>query len=245
VSGGLAVLKPQLVIDQVLNVVSGSADFAVNVPKILAAVQKIGPIVAGPGDLPGKLTQLRDVFRDLNTLCEPLVRMAAGVDLHMVSQVMGAASVLDTTGVVAVASAVVDLLGNVDVLRIAARVGELQEILWNTAITGDVIGGAVAAFGPMLDFAGVAVDAITGAPKQAAGKRSMSLAQGAGLLSQRSDGLEAVGTLVSDGISAATFLASGAHQSYGDASSDFRIGGQTPVDWLTDWFDKRITGAGV
>lgn len=245
ISSAVSVLQPQLVIDQVLNVVSNGVDFAVNVPAILTAVEKLPAIVFGPGDFPTKAAAVRDVFRELNTLCEPLVRMAAGVDLHMVADVMGAASILDSTGAVRVASAVVDLVGNADVMRIAQRVGELQEAAWTAVITGDILGALLQGFGPALDFADIAVDALTGAPKETAAGR-MTLAQGAESLTSAasSQGMDSLATLIKDGVSAATFFASGVHQSYSDPAQ-FQIAGLSAVDWLAQWFDQRMVAAGV
>ena len=57
--------------------------------------------------------------------------------------------------------------------------------------------------------------------------------------------MAALGTLVKDGLSAATFFASGTHQSYGDPGSQFKIGGRTPVEFLTEWFDQRMQAVGV
>ena len=178
-SGALAILQPQTVIDQVLNVATNSVDFAVNLPKILDKINAVGVVLANPHDMPTKVRELRDVFRELNVLFEPLVTMAAGVDLHLVSGLLGAASVLDSTGITSIVSAVVGLAGNVDVQRVAGLVGELQELLWRLA-EGVASGDPAVAFGaafeaagsavPMaLSFVTVAVDALSGAPKRSTG----------------------------------------------------------------------------
>ncbi|MEV3961521.1 cutinase family protein [Nocardia sp. NPDC050193] len=133
------------VLAQVVTVVNGLAMFAANVPAIVADLAEL-PALLGRGDVPG----LHRVAGDLNNRFAPLVAMAAGIDLRLVSHALALAAPLDSTGVAAIASEVVGVLAGLDITRIATNVGRAQEIAWNAAeilIAGDPIGAVLALSG--------------------------------------------------------------------------------------------------
>ena len=169
VTSFLAVLKPSVLIGQLTNAVTNAVSLAGNMPQILDRLAQIPPILTDPaGDPRGKVDALQQVFGDLNTLLRPVVVFAAGVDLHLVAQVMGLLAPLDTTGAVSIAATVVALLGNVDVVGLANQFGQLQNDLWGLARAlasgADLIGigtALVALVPTMLGFATIATKALT------------------------------------------------------------------------------------
>jgi hypothetical protein len=82
-SSVLAVLKPHVVVDQVLNITTGIT--SINYTAILADLAMLPQKVAAL-DVPGA----HQTAGDLNNQFAPLVRMAAGVDLTWVSQILSA-----------------------------------------------------------------------------------------------------------------------------------------------------------
>ncbi|QIS09837.1 cutinase family protein [Nocardia arthritidis] len=260
----LSILKPSMVFEQVVNVATNTLGFATNVPKILDTLRQIATIVADGGiDLPAKVRGLHEQFGTLNNLCNPLVKMAAGVDLHAVSKLL--AVIPDPQGVAQIASVIVGILANLDVVKLALQVGGLQEQLWGIAeaITGggdlvDIGARLVGLIPTLLGFATTAVNTLTGAaktptaaldtPQSGAPTASMSGASNlAGLaeslVNSASRGAADLGQLIADGVSAASFFASGAHQGYDRFVVD--ESGRTAVTWLTDWFAGRIRQVGA
>ncbi|MBF6333190.1 cutinase family protein [Nocardia transvalensis] len=260
----LSILKPSTVFEQVVNVATNTLDFATNVPKILDTLRQIATVVADGGiDLPAKVRGLHEQFGTLNNLCNPLVKMAAGVDLHMVSSLL--ALIPDPHGVAQIASVIVGMLGNLDVVRLALQVGGLQEQLWGIAeaITGggnlvDIGARFVGLIPTLLGFATTAVNTLTGAAKTPTaaldtpqsgelpatmGGASSLAGLAESLVNGASQGAADLGQLVADGVSAASFFASGAHQGYDRFVVD--ESGRTAVTWLTEWFAGRIRQVGV
>ena len=72
-SSVLSVLKPKVVVDQALNVVTGVT--ALDIPKILHNLIVLPQRIAA-----GDVRAARDTARELNVQFEPVVKMAAGVD---------------------------------------------------------------------------------------------------------------------------------------------------------------------
>ncbi|WP_280385937.1 cutinase family protein [Nocardia wallacei] len=260
----LSILRPSTVFDQVVNVATNTLDFATNVPKILDTLRQIATIVADGGiDLPAKVRGLHEQFGTLNNLCNPLVKMAAGVDLHMVSNLL--AMIPDPQGVAQIASVIVGILGNLDVVKLALQVGGFQEQLWGIAeaITGggnlvDIGARLVGLIPTLLGFATTAVNTLTGAaktpstaldtpqpgtPTASMGGASNLAGLAESLVNSTSQGAADLGQLVTDGVSAASFFASGAHQGYDRFVID--ESGRTAVTWLTDWFAGRIRQVGA
>lgn len=238
----LGVLKPETMIGQVTNVVTNSVELAVNLPQVLDRLNRIGPIVLGPDTPAGKVDALHVVFGELNNLFRPLVIMAAGVDLHMVSSVLQVLGPLDVSGAVSLAAVVVGLLGNIDVVGIARQFGQLQDNVWGLAravAAGDLVGAGAALVGlipTVLGFASLAVNALTSGTKTDVSELG-ALPAAAGKLATTQDAT-ALGDLVSEGVDALKFFTSGAHQSYGSVPVD--SSGRSALKWLLDWLTARI-----
>lgn len=260
----LSILKPSTVFNQVVNVATNTLDFATNVPKILDTLRQIATIVVDGGiDLPAKVRALHEQFDTLNNLSNPLVKMAAGVDLHTVSKLL--AVIPDPQGVAPIASVIVGILANLDVVKLALQVGGLQEQLWGLAeaITGggnlvDIGTRLVGMIPTLLGFATTAVNTLTGAaktpitaldtpqsgqPTASMGGASNLAGLAESLVNSASQGTADLDQLVADGVSAASFFSSGAHQGYDRFVVD--ESGRTAVTWLTDWFAGRIQQVGA
>lgn len=255
----LSTLKPSVVLDQALNVATGVT--SLNVPAILDGLSKLPARVAAL-DARGA----HQIAGDLNNQFAPLVKMAAGVDLSWVSQVLSV--IPDPSGYTQIAAMVVNILSKVDVIKLANIVGGIQEVAWKAVEkllpppggVPDLAGAAAAMTGlvPLgLDLASVAVGMLTGkvskTSPQLLGQQSnpavtsitdsaekLDLAGLTGSLTQMaaSPGADDLATLVSDGLTAATFFASGAHQSYGSMVVD--NAGRNAIDWLSDWLNLQI-----
>lgn len=247
----LSLLKPKTVVNQVVNVATGftSLDYQGIVDNLIALPQKVAALdVAGSHKIAG----------DLNNQFAPIVKMAAGVDLHTLAALV--AMIPDPSGSAQIASLVLSLLGNVDVIRLANDVGAIQEVAWKILETGNL--AATAELLPIgLDLASVAVGVLTGSAAKTSpdqlGSQTQVTGQSAAIGQQASTGDFAglAGSLVSlasspsagdaaelvgAGIDAATFFASGAHQSYGDFKVDST--GRSALQWLIDFFTQKIGG---
>ncbi|MFG3703112.1 hypothetical protein ACGF5C_35425, partial [Micromonospora sp. NPDC047620] len=98
----------------------------------------------------GNIPALHQVSGDLNNQFAPLVQAVAEVDLHLVAQALTLAAPLDTSGWTAIAAQIVSILANLDITRLAADIGQAQEIAWGAMqklSTGDPAGAAVAVTG--------------------------------------------------------------------------------------------------
>ncbi|WP_157108523.1 cutinase family protein [Aldersonia kunmingensis] len=244
VSGVLSVLKPSTLIGQVTNVVKNGADLAVNLPEILDRLNRVGPILLGPDTPAGKVEHLQAVFGELNNLLRPVVVLAAGVDLHMVSGLLSVLGPLDPSGLVSIAALVVDLLGNIDIVGLAKQFGQLQNDLWGVAraiASGADLVSVGASLLPIiptaLGFATIAVKALTGGTKSDPAALS-GLPSAAGQLVS-AQGADSLSALLTEGTDALQFFTSGAHQSYDTTAID--AAGRTAVQWLTQWLINRIT----
>ncbi len=123
-SSVLSVLKPKVVVDQALNVVTGVT--ALDIQKILHNLIVLPQKIAA-----GDVRAARDAARELNVQFEPLVKMVAGVDLKWVSRIL--AIIPDPSGYTQIAALVTSILGNVDVIKLANIAGQAQEIAWAAA----------------------------------------------------------------------------------------------------------------
>ncbi|WP_016881294.1 MULTISPECIES: cutinase family protein [unclassified Rhodococcus (in: high G+C Gram-positive bacteria)] len=261
-SSVLSVLKPKVVVDQALNVVTGVT--ALDIPKILHNLIVLPQTIAA-----GDVRAARDTARALNVQFEPLVKMVAGVDLKWVSHIL--AIIPDPSGYTQIAALVTSILGNVDVIKLANIAGQAQEIAWAAAdklfpppgVQPDPVGAAAqtTALIPLgLDLASVAANMLTGKAgktdpallgKQAnpVGNAITTQAQSldlAGLASSvstmaRSQGAEDLAAVVGEGLTAASFFASGAHQSYQNLVVD--NAGRNAIQWVSDWLNLQITRA--
>lgn len=154
----LSAIQPVTIINQILGVVSGVTSVDYNA--VAANLQIL------PGHLlAGNVKEAHRVAGELNNQLSPLVKMAAGVDLKSVSRIL--ALIPDPSGTAASAALVANLLGNVDIIRLARDVGQLQEVAWQVAETGNVL-----ALGQLLpicvDLANVALGVLTPGQKMTA-----------------------------------------------------------------------------
>lgn len=241
----LSVAKPTTIINQLLNVVSGVT--SVDYPAVAAGLQQL-PIKIATGDVHGA----HAVAGDLNNQLSPLVKMAAGVDFKTLSRLV--AMVPDPSGTAAIAALVLDLLGNVDVIRLARNVGEIQEIAWSVAESGNVL--ELSRLMPVaVDLAQVALGVLTPGQKmspdqlhdpgdpigslmsvQAQDSDLAGLGQSVMTLAS-SDSAAELGQLVAEGFTAASFYASNSHIAYPSWSPDGR---DNAIDTMVKVFAKAI-----
>ncbi|MFI5436198.1 cutinase family protein [Rhodococcus baikonurensis] len=250
-SSMLSVLKPQVVVNQVLNV--ATAVTSINYQAILGGLtmlpQKVAALdVAGAHLIAG----------DLNNQFAPLVKMAAGVDLKWISQILSV--IPDPSGSAQIAAVVCNILSGLDIVRIANNVGQIQEIAW-AVLEGNP--AALAGLLPIgLDLASAATGMLTGKATKTdtslLGKTSAASISATQITSQSqnmdlsgltnaltamagSQGAEDLATLVSQGLEAASFYTSGAHTNYGELTVD--NSGRSALQWLSDWFGIQIQHA--
>ncbi|MFF0818390.1 cutinase family protein [Rhodococcus sp. NPDC003318] len=243
----LSALQPKSIIDQVLNVVAGVT--SVDYPAVAAGLQQLpGKIVAG--DIPAA----HKLAGDLNNQLSPLVKMAAGVDLKTVSRLV--AMIPDPSGTAATVSMVAGLLGNVDVIRLARNVGQIQEIAWKVIETGNPL--ALSQLLPVgLDLATVAAGVLMPGQKMSADQLNAPADPVAALMGMQADksdfvglgtsaaslasseGAESVALLAKEGLTAANFFASGSHQSYAEWKP---TGKDTALETIVAQFTRAIGG---
>ncbi|QTJ70609.1 cutinase family protein (plasmid) [Rhodococcus sp. ZPP] len=261
-SSVLSVLKPTVVVEQALNVVTGIT--TLDIPKILHNLIVLPQKIAA-GDVRGA----RDAARELNVHFAPLVKMAAAADLKWVSQILSI--IPDPTGYTQIAALVTSILGNVDVIKLANIAGQAQEIAWAAAeklfpppgVLPDPLGAAAqtAALIPLgLELASVAANMLTGKASKTdpalLGKQAnpvgndittqahtLDLQGLAGSVSTmaQSQGAEDLAAVVGEGLNAASFFASGAHQSYQTLVVD--NAGRNAIQWVSDWLNLQINRA--
>ncbi|QXF84357.1 cutinase family protein (plasmid) [Rhodococcus pyridinivorans] len=255
----LSVLKPTVVVNQVLGVATGvtSLDLPGILDNLALLPQKVAALDAhGAHQIAG----------ELNNQFSPLVKMAAEVDMRWVSQIL--AVIPDPSGATQIAALVSSILSNVDVIRLANIVGQIQEIAWAAlekifpppGIAPDPVGAGAAMSGLLpvgLDLASVAVDMLSGkatkTPPELLGKQANAVStsittQAANLdLPQLSDslvtlsqsqGAQDLAALVGEGLSAASFFTSGAHTNYNTLVVD--NAGRNAIQWLSDWLNLQI-----
>ena len=255
----LSVLKPTVVVNQVLNVATGvtSLDMPGILNNLALLPQKVAALDArGAHEIAGQL----------NNQFAPLVKMAAAVDLKWASQVL--AVIPDPSGGTQIAALVASILANVDVIRLANIVGQIQEIAWAAVEKllpppgqlPDPLGAGAAMTGLVpvgLDLASVAMNMLSGKATKSSpellGKQTNAIStsittQAENLdlpklsnsltkLSQ-SQGAEDLVSLVGEGLSAANFFTSGAHTNYNALVVD--NAGRSAIQWLSDWLNLQI-----
>ncbi|WP_415394429.1 cutinase family protein (plasmid) [Rhodococcus globerulus] len=255
----LSVLKPTVVVNQVLGVATGitSLDMPGILENLAVLPQKVAALDArGAHDIAGQL----------NNQFSPLVTMAAAVDLRWVSQVLSV--IPDPSGATQIAALVASILANVDVIKLANIVGQIQEIAWAAVEKllpppgqlPDPLGAAAAMTGLVpvgLDLASVAMNMLSGeatkTPPALLGKQTNAvstnittqaenldlpqLSNSLVTLSQ-SQGAEDLVSLVGEGLRAADFFTSGAHTNYTALVVD--NAGRSAIVWLSDWLNLQI-----
>lgn len=148
-------LSASQVLAQVVTVLNGLASFTANVPAIINDLAQLPGLIAS-SDVPG----LHRVSGDLNNQFNPLVELADGLDLSLVARALKLAAPLDTTGAATIAAEIVGVLAGLDISRIAADVGQAQEIAW-TAAEALAKGDPVAAFLALTGLAPIAADLLS------------------------------------------------------------------------------------
>ena len=155
-----------------------------------------------------------------------------------------------------IAALVLDLMGNVDIVRLARNVGQIQEIGWKILETGNLLAlGELLPVG--LDLASVALGVLRPgqkmSPELLGAGASAEQVQLATALQGRDFGsvLGSVSTLatsqgatdltelIGEGLDAASFLTSGSHTSY---ASKKLVEGRTAIDWLYQFFRQALGG---
>lgn len=250
----LSLLKPTVLVDQALDVAAEVTSF--DLPAILADLALLPQRVVAM-DAEG----VHQVASALNDQLQPLVRLVGSVDLGWISQVL--AVLPDALGFTEVAATVTSILSGVDITRLAQIVGRIQDVAASVlqrlvpppGQAPDLVGAGTALSGLLpigQDLAAVAGDLLAPKPRpkppSVLGKRAdvpaRSVADTAAadpiapftrLLSFRDLNL---GTLIRDGLSAASFVASNAHTNYGSLIVD--DSGRNAVQWLGDWMNQRI-----
>ncbi|WP_433759587.1 cutinase family protein [Nocardia sp. CA-135398] len=216
-------LDPSEVIAQVVTVLGGLSGFAANVPAIANDLAQL-PALVGTGDIPG----LHRVAGDLNLQFNPLVRMVAGIDLHLVARALMLAAPLDPSGWVGVAAQIVGVLANLDIGRIAADIGQAQEIAWN-ALQKLAAGDPLAALLTLSGVVPVATDILAATASAFTGPQFGSLAHTYTATTSPATST-ALGDLARQGSDAARFAATGVHAN----------GYPTATAALLDWLEYAI-----
>ncbi|MGY1876390.1 cutinase family protein [Nocardia gipuzkoensis] len=216
-------LDPSQVLAQVVTVLGGLSGFAANVPAIVNDLAQLPALVA-TGDIPG----LHRVAGDLNNQFNPLVGMAAGIDLRLVARALMLAAPLDTSGWTRVAAQIVGLLAGLDITRIATDIGRAQEIAW-TAVEALAAGDPLAALLALSGFAPVATDLLAATASAFTGTQFGSLAQTYNATTTPATGT-ALADLARQGSDAARFAATGVHAT----------GYTTATTALLDWLEHAI-----
>jgi hypothetical protein len=255
----LSVLKPTVVVNQILDVTTGVT--SLDVPGILNNLNQLPQKIVA-ADARGA----HQIAGELNNQISPLVKMAAAVDLKWVSQVL--AIIPDPSGGTQIAALVASILSGVDIIRLANIVGQIQEVAWAAVEKlvpppgqlPDPI-GAAAAMGGLIpvsaDLASVAVNMLSGKATKTSpellGKQAKSVSTSITAQAEtldlpklsnslttlaKSPGAEDLTSLVNEGLGAASFFTSGAHTNYNDLVVD--NAGRNAIVWLSDWLNLQI-----
>jgi hypothetical protein len=243
----LSAIKPVTIINQVLGVVTGVTSVDYN--GVAANLQAL------PGFLlSGNITEAHRVSGELNNQLSPLVKMAAGVDLSSIARLISL--IPDPSGTAAATSMVAGLLANVDVIRLARDVGQLQEVAWQVVETGNLLAlGQLLPIG--IDLANVALGVLMPSQKMSADQLHAptdamtalmsSQAQSSDLVGLGNSALAtvtspdaaALGQVVDAGVTAASFLGSRVHESYGQWLVD---GKRTALQEMVEIYTDAIGG---
>lgn len=243
----LSAIKPVTIINQVLGVVTGVTSVDYN--GVAANLQAL------PGFLlSGNITEAHRVSGELNNQLSPLVKMAAGVDLSSIARLISL--IPDPSGTAAATSMVAGLLANVDVIRLARDVGQLQEVAWQVVETGNLLAlGQLLPIG--IDLANVALGVLMPSQKMSADQLHAptdamtalmsTQAQSSDLVGLGNSALKtitspdaaALGQVVDAGVTAASFLGSRVHESYGQWLVD---GNRTALQEMVEIYTDAIGG---
>ncbi|WP_037190558.1 cutinase family protein [Rhodococcoides fascians] len=243
----LSAIKPVTIINQVLGVVTGVTSVDYN--GVAANLQAL------PGFLlSGNIKEAHRVSGELNNQLSPLVKMAAGVDLSSIARLISL--IPDPSGTAAATSMVAGLLANVDVIRLARDVGQLQEVAWQVVETGNLLAlGQLLPIG--IDLANVALGVLMPSQKMSADQLHAPTDAMTALMSTQAQSSDlvglgnsalatvtspdaaALGQVVDAGVTAASFLGSRVHESYGQWLVD---GKRTALQEMVEIYTKAIGG---
>ena len=244
----MGVLRFDTIISQGMNVMAAvtSTDYAGIVANLALLPQQI---------VTGNIRGAHKTAGTLNNQFSPWVKMAAQMDYKMAGQILS--MIPDPSGYTQIAALVLDLMGNVDIVRLARDVGQIQEVGWKIVETGNVL--ALSELLPIsLDLASVALGVLKpgekmspdmlGSGATAEQREFVKSVQGQDFTSVVS-GLSTMATsetaadlaeLVAEGLDAGSFLASNAHvTSY---TKDRVFGGHTGVDYVYNRFRSALGG---
>ncbi|MEV0078365.1 cutinase family protein [Nocardia neocaledoniensis] len=207
-----ATVDPRSLIEQAVTMGAGWTATAANLPAIADDLTRLPDLVAA-GDIRGA----HQTARAVNAALAPLVQAAAGVDRVLVAQVIRAAAAVDPAGWTAAVSLIADALTQIDLLTIAERVGQIQEILWRAVEALDR-NDPLAAAADLASFAATGAD-LTGAvvgPVAAGLGADLNTTARTLLTIADPASVDELVQLARQGVDMANFYASAAHIDYGE-----------------------------
>ncbi|MFD3744492.1 cutinase family protein [Nocardia sp. NPDC058633] len=239
----LKLLQPNVIIDQITNIGTGVMQLAAAMPRIMDCFTQLPDAITA-----GDIRSAHRLSGELNNLFAPAIRMAARADFALVSDILGAAAILDPSGLTMAVALVAELLSRLDMIRIANDIGLIQEVGWRALELlndGDHAGAnaELAGLAPIgLDLAGAAAGLFTDVPKtdpSLLGVPNQVDTRRAALVDALESGdvravveavvalvdstqLDELVDLVGQGVDVATFYASGVHMHYGPGAEHLR-----------------------
>ncbi|WP_330182914.1 cutinase family protein [Nocardia sp. NBC_01503] len=203
---------PSTLIEQVVKVGAGWAATAANLPTILDDLTSL-PTIIQTGDV----RTAHEIASNLNIALAPMVQAAAGVDLSLIASVVRAATAVDPSGFTSALSVVADALTGIDILGIAANVGQVQETLWR-AVESLNRNDPLAAASDVASLAPTAVNLASSVigPFATAVRGDLRVAAQTLLDIGGPDSVNDLVQLSRQGVAMANFYASNAHLDYGD-----------------------------
>ncbi|MEU4812112.1 cutinase family protein [Nocardia fluminea] len=239
----LKLLQPNVIIEQITNIGTGVMRLAAAMPRIMDCFAQLPEAIADR-----EVRSAHQLSGELNNLFAPAITMAARVDFALVSEILGAAAILDPSGLTMAVALVAELLSRLDMIRIAHDIGLIQEVGWRAVELlddGDPAGAGaeLAGLAPIgLDLAGAAAGlftdvpktdpALLGVPNEVDARRSAlveAIKSGdiravvdAVIALVDSTQLSELVDLVGQGVDVATFYASGVHMHYGPGAEQLR-----------------------
>ncbi|WP_054812579.1 cutinase family protein [Nocardia arizonensis] len=230
----LARAWPSALIDRFADVAADGVRFADALPAIGLAVTRIAAMARPGADIAAVARELSDLVAIVDRALSPLLR-TAGDNLFEVSRILGL--VPDATGSISLAAQLVRAVAEFDIAAMTERLIDLRDALWRVtdalaagAPPAAIVASAAAVPAAAAEVLAVAVTDLGGAAGAEMSRLADTIADG--------DSARGLDRLVSEALSTAVFVVSGAHQSYGSYVVD--ADGTTAVDWLARWFVDRI-----
>ncbi|WP_067569900.1 cutinase family protein [Nocardia acidivorans] len=203
---------PSTLIEQIVKMGAGWAATAANLPTILGDLTDL-PNTIQTGDI----RTAHAIATNLNLALAPMVQAAAGVDLSLIASVVRAAGAVDPSGFTSALSVIADALTGIDILGIAATVGQVQETLWR-AVESLTRNDPLAAAAEVAALAPTAVSLASSVigPFATAVRGDLRVAAQTLLSISGPDAVDDLVQLSRQGVAMANFYASNAHLDYGD-----------------------------